>query len=194
MEGIVLVAGLGNPGDYYARHRHNVGYWFIQLLTERYQVSLKREKKFYGSIAVLQVDQHKIYLFQPDGIFINESGYGLQAVSHFYKIQPQNILVIHDEIDFPVSKVRLKKGGGHAGHNGLRDIIRTIGTDFWRLRVGVGHPGDSRQVNQYVLSDAREKERVAIEAALVRASQFLPALYRGDFTAAMNELHANHSG
>ncbi len=191
MKGVVLVAGLGNPGDYYAKHRHNVGYWFINILLDHYQAKLKHERKFYGSLTSVRDGTHLIYLYQADAVFINESGLGLRAVSDYYKIKPNQILVVHDEIDFPVAKVRLKEGGGHAGHNGLRNITQHIGADFWRLRVGVGHPGSAKQVNKHVLSNAREDESLEIETALMRAKMFLPQIYDGNFTVAMNELHVD---
>ena len=191
MTGILLVAGLGNPGDYYAAHRHNVGYWFIRQLLQHYQTSLKSERKFYGSLASVNDGEHRVYLYQADRVFINESGFGLSAVAGFYKIKPPQILVVHDEIDFPTAKVRLKQGGGHGGHNGLRHIIQHIGKDFWRLRVGVGHPGNARLVNKHVLIDATEREKTDLEAALMRAQMFMPQLYAGDYTAVMNSLHAD---
>ncbi len=190
MEGISLIAGLGNPGDRYAQHRHNVGYWFIEMLAQKYAGPLNKNNKLFGSLCKAYLEGGaSLMLFRADNVYINQSGRALQAVSSFYRILPENILVVHDEIDFMLAKARLKQGGGHGGHNGLRDIIAHLGPDFWRLRIGVGHPGKKELVDKHVLSDASTDEQTEIKGALQPIIPLLPELCAGNFSAVMNKFH-----
>ena len=189
MDSISLIIGLGNPGTKYVQHRHNAGYWFIQMLAQEHGVILNKSSKLFGSLGKAHLAEGSLLLFQADSVFINQSGRALQAVSNFYRIPPENILVAHDEIDFPLAKVRLKQSGGHGGHNGLRDIINHIGADFWRLRIGVDHPGNKELVDKHVLSDAGKDEQIEIKSALQQIITLLPELYSGNFHAVMNTLH-----
>lgn len=190
MDGISLIAGLGNPGKCHALHRHNAGYWFIEMLLRRHSVSLNKSNRLHGSIAKTHLHGMPLMLFQADCVYINQSGRALQAVSGFYRIPPENILVVHDEIDFALAKVRLKRGGGHGGHNGLRNIIAHLGAGFWRLRVGVGHPGRKELVDKHVLSNASRHEQTKIKTALQPLIPLLPELCAGNFTTVMNIFHS----
>ena len=188
--GISLIAGLGNPGRQRTLHRHNVGYWFIAMLMRAHVVSLAPYDRFSGSLGTMHLCGMQLLLFQADRVYINQSGHALHAVSHAYRIPEENILVAHDEIDFALAKVRLKQGGGHGGHNGVRDVIAHLGSGFWRLRIGVGHPGRKDLVDRHVLSNASNTEQRTIEAALQPLVRLLPALCAGNFAAVMNTLHA----
>ena len=188
MKGVTLIAGLGNPGARYANNRHNVGFWFADMLAESNDVTFSYQKKLFGYLCKVSVSSTALILFKPD-VYMNESGRSLQAVTRFYQIEPSQILVVHDEIDFPTGKIRLKEGGGHGGHNGLRSIIAAIGNDFWRLRVGVGHPGHKDQVTGYVLGNASEDDTIEIRTVLRQSKDLLPDLVNGEFEMAMNTLH-----
>lgn len=189
MDGIILVAGLGNPGRKYRHNRHNAGCWYLDMIAEAHDADFSRQAKFEGSVCRVETEQGGLCLFRSE-VFMNESGRSLQAVTEFYKIEPPRILIAHDEIDFPVTKIRLKKSGGHGGHNGLRDVIARIGSDFWRLRIGIGHPGVREPVVRHVLGDALPQEKSSIKEALRHAVAVLPDLAAGNFDAAMNRLHA----
>ena len=189
MDGIRLIVGLGNPGAEHRNNRHNAGFWFLDLLARQCRVELRQRAKLYGAVARAEIAGHTVGLFKPD-TYMNRSARGVQAVSAFYKIDVRQMLVVHDEIDFPPAQVRLKLGGGHGGHNGLRDIIAHLGADFWRLRIGVGHPGDRRRVVSYVLGDAKPEERSAIEAACGDALAVMEHIVRGEFDLAANNLHS----
>ncbi len=186
---IQLIVGLGNPGNEYAATRHNVGYWFVDKLCEQSRVNLSPETKFKGLTATASLAGHSFRLLQPT-TYMNRSGEATLAVANFYKIKPEEILVIHDELDLPVGTARLKLDGGHGGHNGLRDIIARLGTNqFYRLRLGIGHPGNRDDVHDYVLhrpslSD-KEKMIEAIDLALIA----LPDVLAGKLEKAMNYLH-----
>ena len=146
------MVGLGNPGADYADHRHNVGFWLLNRLAQRAAVTFRAEKKFHGVVARLPSAVGECWLLKPD-TFMNQSGRAVGALAQFYKIAPSNILVVHDEMDLPPGRVRLKQQGGHGGHNGLRDIIQVLGCKtFHRLRIGVGHPGHKEAVLKHVLS------------------------------------------
>ena len=149
-----LIVGLGNPGADYDKTRHNVGFWLLDSLARRYGGVFRREAKFHGEACQVSVDGHPLWLLKPQ-TFMNRSGASVIALARFYKLVPEAILVVHDELDLPPGAVRLKRGGGHGGHNGLRDIIQQLGSrEFLRLRLGIGHPGDSRAVINYVLHPA----------------------------------------
>ena len=187
---IRLVVGLGNPGREYDATRHNAGFWFADALAGRLGAAFVNEGKFHGQVAKTQGD---LRLLKP-GTYMNLSGRSVSALARFFAIAPGELLVAHDELDLRAGEVKLKFGGGHAGHNGLRDIGAQLGTpDFWRLRLGIGHPRDSeipqQEVVDYVLKPPRGDERRAIEAAIDKAQDAWPAMAAGDFERAMLVLH-----
>ena len=183
---IKLIVGLGNPGYEYAGTRHNVGAWFIEVLANRKQHSLHKEKKFNGFIG----KWNQCWLFKPS-TYMNESGLALTAITQFYKLPPQEILVVHDELDFPAGDIRLKENGGHGGHNGLRNIIQQLGTaDFYHLRIGIGHPGHRDWVTPYVLSPPSKNDRNAILSAIEKGLSVVEELVTGEFQKAAHDLHS----
>lgn len=189
MPGIRLIVGLGNPGLEYEDTRHNAGFWWVERVAAARKAAFNAEKKFHGLAARAHLDGHETWLLKPQ-TFMNRSGQSVGALAGFYKITPEEILVVHDELDLAPGDARLKKGGGHGGHNGLKDIIAHLGTpDFWRLRIGIGHPGDRNQVADYVLHPARREEQDLIDAAVDRSLPLLPQILAGDFPAAMLKLH-----
>jgi PTH1 family peptidyl-tRNA hydrolase len=183
-----LIVGLGNPGPEYEATRHNVGFWFVDRLADTLKVSLAPQAKFYGKAA----RAGDLWLLQPT-TFMNRSGQAVAALANFYKISPAEILVIHDELDLPPGGIRLKQGGGNGGHNGLKDIQAKLGTpDFWRLRLGIGHPrtlGLSQQVADFVLHQPRKEELPDIEQALHRCHLAWPRIAAGDYAGAQQQLH-----
>ncbi len=183
-----LVVGLGNPGAEYARTRHNAGFWYVDELARSAGGNWRRESRFQCELARASVAGQELWLVKPQ-TFMNKSGAAVQAVAAFYRIAPGEMLVAHDEIDLPPGVVRLKEGGGHGGHNGVRDVIAQLGADFWRLRIGVGHPGSKDQVVDAVLDRATSDEQQLIDAALVRAHAALPELLRDGAQKAMHRLH-----
>lgn len=185
-----LIAGLGNPGRKYAGTRHNAGAWLVEALARETGQPLREERKFLGHHSKVTWQGQDLHLLVPT-TYMNHSGRSLKALSDFFRIPPESILVAHDELDLPPGTARFKQGGGHGGHNGLRDIIGHLSRpQFHRLRVGIGHPGDSKQVINYVLSNAGKREISAIEAALEETLRALPDALHGDWNAAMNRLHA----
>jgi len=189
-EGIQCIVGLGNPGSKYESTRHNAGYWFVDELARRHAARFRQESKFLGETCRLSVNGKQCWLLKPT-TFMNRSGQSVSALARFYRIPPGQILVAHDELDLPTGIVRLKKGGGHGGHNGLRDTIKALGTpEFFRLRIGIDHPGHRDQVVDYVLSPPRREEARQIEEAIDRAADQLPLLLDGDYARAMNTLHS----
>ena len=185
-----LIVGLGNPGSDYAETRHNAGFWFCERLAHELGASFARESRYHGHVARARVGGQDIWLLMPQ-TFMNRSGQAVQALSHFYRIEPAAMLVVHDELDIPPGQMRLKFGGGLGGHNGLKDITAHLGTqDYWRLRVGIGHPGDRNEVVNYVLKPPRKEEGEAIDAMLDRALLTWPQLVRSDFNAAMQKINA----
>ena len=183
-----LIVGLGNPGNEYARTRHNAGFWFVDELARANGGSWRRESKYQCELARVRIGEGELWLMKPM-TFMNRSGAAVQAVAGFYRIAPAQMLVAHDEIDLPPGVVRLKQAGGHGGHNGVRDVIAQLGADFWRLRIGVGHPGSKEQVIDAVLDRASAVEQQLIDAALARAYAALPELLRGDAQKVMKMLH-----
>lgn len=190
MTGIRLIAGLGNPGKEYAATRHNAGFWFLDLIAQRYGVNLRMESRFQAQIAKIKGQTQELWLLAPQA-FMNLSGQSVAGVAQYYKIAPQEILVVHDELDLPPGTARLKKGGGHAGHNGLKDIIARMGADFWRLRIGIGHPGDKQAVADFVLQRPNAAETALIHDALAQSEQVLDLIVAGDMSAAMQKLHTS---
>jgi len=189
MPGIRLIVGLGNPGLEYESTRHNAGFWWVERIAAARKAMFNAEKKFHGQAARAHLDGHEIWLLKPQ-TFMNRSGQAVGALAGFYKISPEEILVVHDELDLLPGDARLKKGGGHGGHNGLKDIIAHLGTpDFWRLRLGIGHPGDRSQVVDFVLHPPRREEQDLIDDAVERSLPLLPQILAGDFSAAMLKLH-----
>ena len=187
MNGIQLIVGLGNIGAQYERTRHNAGFWFVDLLAAQNNARFKLEAKFFGDVAKLSGQD--IILLKPN-TFMNASGRAVKAIASFYKIPPANILVVHDELDLPVGSAKVKIGGGHGGHNGLRDIDAQLATrDYWRLRLGISHPGDKNAVVNYVLNAPLKDEQREIELALDKSAQVIPELVRGEFEEAMLKLH-----
>jgi len=187
---ILMVVGLGNPGPDYANTRHNAGALFVEALARFTGQSLRPEKKYHGLYARIQLQGLDLHLLNPS-TYMNRSGLSIKALADFFKIQPQQILVAHDELDLPPGTAKLKKGGGHGGHNGLRDTIAHLGTnDFQRLRIGIGHPGDSRQVTGYVLGRLGKRETEELNALIDEIIRVLPDAASGKLPAAMNRLHS----
>ena len=183
-----LVVGLGNPGSEYAETRHNAGFWFCERLARELGTAFSKEARFHGLAANARADG--VWLLMPQ-TFMNRSGQSVAALARFYRIAPAEILVVHDELDIPPGQLRLKFGGGLGGHNGLKDITAHLGTqDFWRLRVGIGHPGDRNEVVNFVLRPPRREESALIDASLDRALLAWPLLARADWNAATQRLNA----
>lgn len=188
MSEIKLIVGLGNPGAEYAATRHNAGFWLADAWARQLGAHFAAEKKFFGETA----RAGSVRLLKPQ-TFMNRSGQAVQALADFYRIAPAEILVVHDELDLPCGSVKLKKGGGNGGHNGLKDIQARLGSaDFWRLRIGIGHPGDKNQVVGYVLKKPPAGEQVLIDETLARCLKEGDTVLRGDFEAAMRVLHSGN--
>ena len=186
---VQLIVGLGNPGPNYSATRHNAGFWFIEALARQVDVSLRAERKFQGWVGRWHRAQGDVHLLCPT-TYMNHSGRALAALIQFYRIEPAAILVVHDEIDLAAGEVRLKSGGGHGGHNGLRDIIAALGTrDFLRLRLGVGHPGHADQVVSYVLHAPARAEREAIDTGIDQGLAVIPLVTTGAWERAQQQLH-----
>jgi PTH1 family peptidyl-tRNA hydrolase len=186
---IRLIVGLGNPGADYVDTRHNAGFWLIDLVAAELGASFRFEKRFNADECKVRVAGRDVFLLKPQ-TFMNRSGQSVAALARYYKISPAEILVIHDELDLPPGTNRIKQDGGHGGHNGLRDIISHLGSrEFFRLRVGIGHPGDSKQVIGYVLRKPSLADRGAIDAANRDTLAVLPQLLEGRIDKAMQALH-----
>ena len=186
---IRLIAGLGNPGRRHARDRHNVGFWLAQRLAARHRAELRLEPRYQALVARLPLEAADAWLVLPQ-TYMNLSGRSVGALARFYKVAPEEILALHDELDFEPGVAKLKRGGGVAGHNGLKDIAANLGSQgFWRLRIGIGHPGDKALVADYVLNAPAPAEREAIERALERSLEAFALIERGQMEAAMLKLH-----
>ncbi len=186
-----LIVGLGNPGSQYEDTRHNAGFWLLDAIADRCGASFKTEAKFFSEVAKASINHRPVYLSKP-GKFMNESGQCVAPIARFYKIDPSRILVVHDELDLPPGQVRIKKGGGHGGHNGLRDIVARIGSkDFWRIRVGIGHPGHKNAVSGYVLKRATASDQALIDEALDITVGQLEQFAGGDLNAATKVIHTH---
>jgi peptidyl-tRNA hydrolase, PTH1 family len=184
-----LIVGLGNPGAEYARTRHNAGFWLVEEVARRHGGNFRFEGKHQAELARVRIGGDEVWLAKPM-TFMNRSGGPVSSVLGFYKISPRDMLVAHDEIDLPGGTVRLKDGGGHGGHNGLRDIIAAQGDAFWRLRIGVGHPGAAREVVDFVLTQAGKDEQRAIDETIVAGADAIEEALRSGAQIAMNKLHA----
>ncbi len=189
MPAIQLIVGLGNPGSEHEPTRHNAGFWFVDELAQRCQQQFRSEQRFQSEVARCLVDGNECRLQKPM-TFMNRSGQAVRSLLQFFKIPLEQVLVVHDELDLEPGVVKLKKGGGHGGHNGLRDLISHLGSkEFYRLRVGIGHPGHRDQVVDYVLKKPSKQDRLQIEEALVDALNVMPDVVQGQFERAMNTLH-----
>lgn len=187
---IKLIVGLGNPGQEYEQTRHNAGFWFIDQLAWQEKASLKNEKKYFGDVARITLNKHELWLLKPD-TFMNLSGKAVAALAQFYKIQSDEILVIHDELDIPCGHIRFKQGGGNGGHNGLKDIQAKLGNaNFYRLRIGIGHPGDKNLVSAFVLNKPSPSERQLINNAIDHIYQTFPLILDGKKEEATRVLHS----
>lgn len=185
-----LIAGLGNPGPKYERTRHNAGFWFVEQLAARNRLSLRPEKKLHARAVRDMVEGVEAVLLAPV-TFMNDSGRALRAACDYYRIPPDRILVVYDELDLPPGTARFKLGGGHGGHNGLRSIFSHLGTqEFWRLRLGIGHPGNAALVTPWVLGRAGPDDERAILDSIARAQKVLPSFLGGQQGEAMKVLHA----
>jgi peptidyl-tRNA hydrolase, PTH1 family len=189
-KGIQLIVGLGNPGQRYNDTRHNVGAWLIHHLAATHNITLSYNKKLKGNVGKLSLNGNNTYLFIPE-TYMNESGQAVLAIAHFYNIPPEQILVAHDELDFPTGKIRIKCGGGHGGHNGLRDTINKISSrDFYRIRIGINHPGDQGEVSNYVLSKPKQAEKEEIIESIEKSTQAIELLTQAEFEKAFLQLHS----
>jgi len=184
-----LIIGLGNPGSKYAETRHNAGFWFLDRLASEAGISFRRSLRLHSTVAKGQLYGHDCVLAKPR-TFMNESGRAVRAVIDYYKVAMDQVLVAYDELDLPPGTARLKKGGGHGGHNGMRDIFRhTTNHDFLRLRIGIGHPGHKSAVTGYVLSRPTAEQERQILGSISEASDAMRLLLGGDAPGAMKELH-----
>ncbi len=186
---IKLFVGLGNPGPDYEATRHNAGFWWIDALARELKVSLVPERSYYGLAGRTSVNGQSVWLLQPQ-TFMNLSGKSVASLARFFKIQPEEILVVHDELDLPPGQVKLKRGGSHAGHNGLRDIHAQLGSpDYWRLRIGIGHPGEKSEVANWVLKKPAPDQRTLIEDSIAHSLKAHTAMLAGDMDKATLLVH-----
>ncbi|MBY4596162.1 aminoacyl-tRNA hydrolase [Ottowia caeni] len=188
---IKLFVGLGNPGPDYEDTRHNAGFWWIDAVARSLGTNLQADRGYHGKVARINLQGRSIWLLEPQ-TFMNLSGKSVAALARFYKIAPEEILVAHDELDLPPGQTKLKKGGGHAGHNGLRDIHAQLGSsDYWRLRIGIGHPGDKSQVVGWVLRKPPADELMAIEESIARSAKAFSLLADGETAQATVLIHTS---
>lgn len=186
---IKLIVGLGNPGPEYQDTRHNAGFWWVDALARELKVYLQLERSYWGLAARATIQGQQVWLLQPQ-TFMNLSGKSVAALARFFKIQPDEILVVHDELDFAPGQVKLKKGGSHGGHNGLRDIHAQLGSsDYWRLRIGIGHPGHKSEVASWVLKKAPADQQRAMEDSIAHSLKAWPLLLAGEMDKAMAQIH-----
>lgn len=189
-EPLQLIVGLGNPTEVYKETRHNAGQWFLDRLLDERRLSLARDKKFKGLVGRIPLDGNRnCYVFKPTA-YMNESGQSVRAIVQFYHIPIQSILIVHDDLDLPIGVVRLKQGGGHGGHNGLRSVIQELGSaEFGRLRLGIDHPGNADEVISYVLNRPSRFDRNQIDEAIGRALEVMPLVLEGHWQKAMTLLN-----
>jgi PTH1 family peptidyl-tRNA hydrolase len=188
-EPLKLIVGLGNPGTEYARTRHNAGFQFVDELARRHDALFRSEPRHRAELARARIGESELWLLKPMN-YMNRSGDPVRSVAAFYKVPPASVLVAYDELDFPAGVVRLRMGGGAAGHNGMRDVIAQMGDGFWRLRIGIGHPGDRSQVLDYVLGRATAMDAQLIQDAISAAADVVPVLLSQGAQIAMNRLHS----
>jgi PTH1 family peptidyl-tRNA hydrolase len=181
-----LLVGLGNPGPRYAGNRHNIGFMAVDAIVRRHSFSAIRER-FHGLTAEGTIDGEKVLALAPQ-TFMNDSGRAVQAAMQFFKLQPEEIIVIYDEIDLPLGKVKAKRGGGAGGHNGIRSIDAHVGADYWRIRMGVDHPGQKELVKSYVLMDFFKEEHAQVQAMLDAVTDAIPLMIAGDDGRFMNKV------
>ena len=187
---VQLIVGLGNPGPQYLKTRHNAGFWLLDRLAAQYQISFRVDAKYKSELAKVTLERHPIWLLKPLS-FMNKSGAAVAALANFYKIPQHAILIAHDELDLPPGTVRLKRGGGHGGHNGLRDVVQMLGgSDFARIRLGIGHPGAASEVVHYVLRSAPPNEQNLLLDAIDAVIKELPHIVTGGWEKAMMALHS----
>lgn len=184
-----LIVGLGNPGAEYADTRHNAGEWWLHEAVNHFGTQLAPDTKYMGEVAKIAHPSWTGWALFPT-LYMNRSGQSVAALARFYKIEPHEILVAHDELDLPCGTARLKRAGGHGGHNGLRDLIAHLGADFWRLRIGIDHPGHRDLVTNYVLHKPSKEERKQIDDAITLATRHLEPMLSGQVDSVMNDLHA----
>lgn len=191
MSAVQLIVGLGNPGPEYEQTRHNAGALFIESIAEKYNTPLVLERKYYGLVGRFNISNQDIKLLIPT-TYMNRSGQSVAALANFFRIPMHAILVAHDELDLPPGVAKLKQGGGHGGHNGLRDIIAQCSNqnNFYRLRLGIGHPGDKSLVSNFVLSKAPPKERELLATSIEHSLEVLPDIISGNWDKAMQQLHS----
>lgn len=186
---IKLLVGLGNPGPEYEETRHNAGFWWLEAVARELKVHLQPERSYFGLVARANVEGRPLWLLEPM-TYMNRSGQAVGALARFFKIAPDEILVAHDELDLPPGELKLKKGGGHAGHNGLRDIHAQLGSgDYWRLRIGIGHPGVKSEVANWVLKKPAPDQREALQQSIDRALKALPDLLADRMDKATAAMH-----
>jgi peptidyl-tRNA hydrolase, PTH1 family len=183
-----LVVGLGNPGPEHAETRHNAGFWCIDRLAAAVGGSLRPHARYHGDVGRITIDGRELWLLKPS-TYMNRSGLAVRALADYLRIAPDETLVAHDELDLPVGVVRLKLGGGPGGHNGVRDVITQIGDDFWRLRLGIGHPGSRQEVIDYVLRRAPPNEQAQLDEAVGAGVEAVPLLLADGAEKVMNSLH-----
>ena len=188
MTQLSIIAGLGNPEDKYERTLHNAGFWFVDAVARKYGGQFRYEKKFDAEICKVGIAGEEVWLVKPQS-YMNHSGQPVRAVLDYYRLNPRRMLVAHDEIDLPPGTVRLKQGGGHGGHNGIRDVMAHCGQDFMRLRIGVGHPGEKDKVTGYVLKRASADIEAAVERNIDEALDAMPVIIEDGLNAAMKKLH-----
>ncbi|AYO53537.1 aminoacyl-tRNA hydrolase [Acinetobacter wuhouensis] len=189
MSKLSLIVGLGNPGSEYAQTRHNAGFWFVERLAEQYGINLKTDSKYKGISGRGNIEGQDVRLLLPT-TFMNLSGQSVVPFAKFYQIKPEEILIAHDELDMDPGVIRLKTGGGHGGHNGLRDIVPHIGANFHRLRIGIGHPGSKDKVSGHVLGKAPSSEQTLMDDAIHHALGRTKLLVNGEIQQAMNQINA----
>ncbi len=189
MSNLSLIVGLGNPGNEYAQTRHNAGFWFVEQLAKQYGIALKNDAKFNALSGRGKIEGQDVRLLLPL-TFMNRSGQSVVPFAKFYHIEPEAILIAHDELDMNPGVIRLKTGGGHGGHNGLRDIVPHIGSNFHRLRIGIGHPGSKERVSGHVLGKAPSSEQRLMDDAIAHALGRTKLLVNGDIQQAMNQINA----
>ena len=191
MTQLSIIAGLGNPEDKYERTLHNAGFWFVDAVARKYGGQFRYEKKFDAEICKIGINGADVWLVKPQS-YMNHSGQPVRAVLDYYRLNPRHMLVAHDEIDLPPDTIRFKQGGGHGGHNGIRDVMAHCGKDFMRLRIGIGHPGEKDMVTGYVLKRGPADVEAAVESNIDAALDVIPLLMDDGLNAAMKKLHTKN--